>query len=264
MSAIAPIKVIDIEIGSPIPPLEGLGNYKELQALVRLHGKPLGYVTRPVMTGSCPAPDLKKAILEELSWPILRHLLFDRLAEPLGSDRICIEELIKAAPPGKNHLSLPLVTVAVCTRNRSSYLPTCLDALNRIDYPRLDLLVVDNAPKADGSERLVRNFYPNVRFVQEPRPGLDWARNRAIIEARGEIVAYTDDDCVVDPGWVKVLVDAFMTEPDIMAITGLVAPYELETEAQVLFEKRIRVTPIRQIFMEDARTIQLLFPSPQY
>ena len=198
----------------------------------------MGYIARPVIGGSCPAPDLKKAILEELGEPILRHLLFDRLAAPLGSDRICIEDLIKAAPPVHNRDFLPLVTVAVCTRDRTSSLRLCLDALNLLDYPHLDLLVVDNAPKNDTTERLVRSTYPNVRYVREPRPGLDWARNRAIIEARGEIVAYTDDDCVVDPGWVKALADKFIEEPEIMAITGLVAPYELETEAQILFERR--------------------------
>ena len=51
----------------------------------------------------------------------------------------------------------------------------------------------------------MRRGYPQVRYVCEPRPGLNWARNRAIAEARGEIIAYTDDDVVVDRGWVRAL-----------------------------------------------------------
>jgi O-antigen biosynthesis protein len=84
---------------------------------------------------------------------------------------------------------------------------------------------------------LVRARYPQVRYVCEPRPGLNWARNRAIAEARGEIIAYTDDDVVVDRGWVRALAGVFAEEAGVMAVTGLVVPLELETEAQLLFEQ---------------------------
>ena len=76
-----------------------------------------------------------------------------------------------------------------------------------------------------------------VRYVREPRPGLDWARNRAIAEARGDVIAFTDDDVAVDPGWIRALVAAFGSDETVAAVTGLVLPAELETEAQVLFER---------------------------
>ena len=132
---------------------------------------------------------------------------------------------------------LPLVTVAVCTRDRTAQLAGCLDSLGRLDYPALDVLVVDNAPSDPATARLVGERYPQVRYVCEPRPGLNWARNRAIAEARGEIIAYTDDDVVVDPGWVRALAHVFAQHPEVMAVTGLVVPYELETEAQMFFER---------------------------
>jgi glycosyltransferase involved in cell wall biosynthesis len=111
-----------------------------------------------------------------------------------------------------------------------------MEAINALDYPHLDLLVVDNAPASNATEQLVRTSFPNVRYICEPRPGLDWARNRAISEARGEIIAFTDDDVVVDPGWVKALASIFAQHPAVMAVTGLIVPYELETEAQLFFE----------------------------
>ena len=49
----------------------------------------------------------------------------------------------------------------------------------------------------------------NIRYVHEPQSYLNWARNRAIIESRGEIIAYTDDDVVVDPGWIKAIAEIF-------------------------------------------------------
>jgi GT2 family glycosyltransferase len=124
----------------------------------------------------------------------------------------------------------------VCTRDRTEYLQPCLDALCRLDYPDLDLLVVDNAPSSNATADLVKARYPGVRYVREPTPGLDWARNRAIAEARGEIIAFTDDDAIVDAGWVAALVRVFAEEPDVAAVTGLVVPYELDTDAQQLFE----------------------------
>src|SRR4029077_1964328 len=86
-------------------------------------------------------------------------------------------------------------------------------------------------------ERLVSTRGSRVRYVREPRPGLDWARSRAIAEARGDIIHYTGDAAVVDRGWARALAAVFVEAPEVMAVTGLVVPYELETEAQWLFEE---------------------------
>jgi O-antigen biosynthesis protein len=233
--SLKPRKVIDIELSNSIRMIEGLDGYEALQGLVRLHGAPLGYIRLPVHDGRCTAAAISKAILKQFSWAIIRHLVSDRLATPFRPGALCIADLVETPHPAYSG-PFPLVTVAVCTRDRADDLALCLDALCRLNYPALDLLVVDNAPSSDTSERLVRTRYPNVRYVREPRPGLDWARNRAIIEAHGEIIAYTDDDVVVDAGWVSALAQVFAENPDVMAVTGLVVPYELETEPQVLFE----------------------------
>lgn len=229
-----PIKVVDIEVSRPLETIEGLDGYESVQVLVRLHGAPLGYVKAPLTVNRCTAATLGRAILDKLSWPILRHLLNDGLAMPSLAGGLRLADLLDV-PHLESRVPLPLVTIAVCTRDRTADLVLCLEALNRLDYPALDLMVVDNAPTSDATEHLVRS-YPNIRYVCEPRPGLDWARNRAILEARGEIIAYTDDDVVVDPGWVKALATIFAENPEVMAVTGLVVPYELETEAQWLFE----------------------------
>jgi GT2 family glycosyltransferase len=57
------------------------------------------------------------------------------------------------------------------------------------------------------------------------------------LESRADIVAYTDDDVIVDRGWARAIASAFGREPDAMAVTGLVVPHETDTEAQVLFEQ---------------------------
>jgi O-antigen biosynthesis protein len=208
-----PIKVMTLELSHPFVDLEGLGAYKAVQALGCWHGKPLGYVTVEVTQGYCLARALEKAVQDQgWAYPV----------EPVVSPR---------------EGQWPLVTVAVCSRNRTHELALCLEALRQIDYPHLELMVVDNAPKDDATQRLVQRHYPEVRYICEAHPGLDWARNRAIEAARGEFIAFTDDDVIADSGWVKALATVFIENPKVAAVTGLVLPYELETEAQALFEQ---------------------------
>jgi GT2 family glycosyltransferase len=232
---LAPIKVVDIELSRPLVTIEDLGSYMGLQGLVRLYGTPIGYIKAPVTSGRCTAATLSELILKEHSQTIIKRLLQNGLASSPQPEGLRLEDLFDVPLPEYSG-TFPLVTVAVCTRNRTADLALCLDALVRLDYPAVDILVIDNAPVSEATEHLVQSKYPNVRYVCEPRPGLDWARNRAIIEAYGEIIAYTDDDVVVDPGWVKALVKVFAENSEVMAVTGLVVPYELETESQVLFE----------------------------
>jgi O-antigen biosynthesis protein len=232
---LAPIKVLDLELSQPLPTLTGLAGYMGFKGIVRLHGVPLGYIDVPIVNGGCSAASLGKAVLDQHSWAIVEQTLRQGLASPLKTDRLHIEDLLRLPPPGFVG-DYPLVTVAVCTRDRPEDIDRCLAALVQLDYPQLDVLVVDNAPATEATKILVESQYPTVRYVREPRPGLDWARNRAILAAKGEIIAFTDDDVVVDRLWVKAIAQAFVADPEVMAVTGLVVPYELETTAQTLFE----------------------------
>ena len=230
-----PIKVVDVELSQPIPTLDGLEQYMGVQALVRWHGVPLGYVKAPISLGRCTAATLSKLILEQYSWAIISQLLKNGLASPQRSEDLRLEDLLEL-PPVEYDGEWPLVTVTVCTRDRPDNMKLCLEAISKLDYPNLDILVVDNAPQTEMTKELVETHYPTVRYVREPRPGLDWARNCAILEAKGEIIAYTDDDVVVDSGWVKAIARTFQENPEVMGLAGLVVPYELEAEAQLLFE----------------------------
>lgn len=230
------IKVVDIELEDPPTSFEGLEHYSALRGLVRLHGVPLGYVDVPLSAGRCTALQIREVMLKQLEWPLLRQHLLHYLAVDTHSEADLITQILTAPAPDYTG-PMPLVTVAVCTRDRPDDLKLCLDALRQLDYPHLDIVIVDNAPATEATANLVRTHYPEMRYVREPRPGLNWARNRAILTARGEIVAYTDDDVIVDAGWVRALARVFATNPGVMAVTGLVVPYELETESQIAFER---------------------------
>jgi GT2 family glycosyltransferase len=230
------LRVVDIELSRPIRTIDDFTGYMKLCGLVRLFGRPIGYVTVPVEGASCSSAVIREMVLKQLCGDLLSAYLEMALMSPPGPDRLKIENVLTITPHVADE-KLPLVTVAVCTHDRTYDLKLCLESLEQLDYPALDVLVIDNAPPTNSTSELLAVSYPHFRYVREPQQGLDWARNLAINEALGEIIAFTDDDTIVDPGWVRALVDVFRDAPDVMCVNGLVVPFELETEAQRLFEE---------------------------
>ncbi|MGY3054130.1 glycosyltransferase involved in cell wall biosynthesis [Pedobacter sp. UYEF25] len=127
------------------------------------------------------------------------------------------------------------LSVVVCTRNRPRAIEECIRALLNSNDKDFELIVIDNAPDDDLTEEVVKK-YPAVKYLKELRKGLDIARNTGARHAMYEIVAYTDDDVLVDINWTKQLKSLFVN-PKTMAITGLVIPVSLDTKAQYIFEK---------------------------
>jgi GT2 family glycosyltransferase len=135
----------------------------------------------------------------------------------------------RAAPAARLDAS-----VVICTRDRPEELRRCLASLPQQSWPAREIIVVDNASR-DGRTREVAQA-AGVTCVREERPGLDIARNTGARHATSTIVAYTDDDVLLHPRWLERLVAAF-DAPQVAAVTGLVLPAELASDAQCHFEK---------------------------
>lgn len=105
-----------------------------------------------------------------------------------------------------------MVTIAICTYNRSSALEDSVGTsfAQETDVP-FEVLVVDNNSTDDTREvvRKLKKKYPELRYVVETNQGLSHARNRALKEARGRIVAFIDDDCTVMPDWITNVAQVF-------------------------------------------------------
>jgi glycosyltransferase involved in cell wall biosynthesis len=118
------------------------------------------------------------------------------------------------------------VSVVIPTRNRAESLGDCLDSLARQTEPVLEVIVVDDASK-DGTAETVRRFatgHPRMHVVllqNRSQRGANASRNRGIAAAQCELVAFTDDDCLLDPCWIEGLMEAF-DGPDVAAVTGVV------------------------------------------
>lgn len=143
-----------------------------------------------------------------------------------------------AAPAPVDDHDLPSVSVVVSTVvDRIEDLGRLLDVLEHLDYPEHEVLVVDNRVRVPADDALPALLAGRaVRLVEERRPGLSAGRNAGVAAARGEVVAFTDDDVRVDPRWLRALGERFVREPGLDAVSGVVLPAELETPAQVWYE----------------------------
>lgn len=128
------------------------------------------------------------------------------------------------------------LTVAVCTRNRPEQLRRCLRSLCEQKQRLAEIIIVDNAPSDDRSRTIVKEEFPGVRYIEERRVGVDFSRNRALREARYDIIAFIDDDAIADPGWSEQIVLPFLQDATVGVVTGRTIALSLETEAQRLFE----------------------------
>jgi O-antigen biosynthesis protein len=114
-----------------------------------------------------------------------------------------VQQQYRAAP----YFPLPRsakVSVVVATYNGARTLRNCLDSLSRLNYPDYEVIVVDDGSR-DRTPEIAAQF-PNVRYLRQENRGLSAARNAGIRAARGEIVAFTDDDCRADEDWLYYIV----------------------------------------------------------
>ncbi|MGA3229042.1 MAG: glycosyltransferase [Candidatus Binatus sp.] len=98
----------------------------------------------------------------------------------------------------------PMVSVVICAYDAERTMRPCLESLRRLDYPNFEVVIVDDGSR-DRTADISMDF-PEFRLIRQPNKGLSVARNVGMQAARGEIIAYTDSDCVVDPHWLTLMV----------------------------------------------------------
>jgi hypothetical protein len=211
--------VVQLELNSRRNDLLVPGSYARALVLLRWAGRPVGQLVLPVTGGRIALAVVQDALTRSATWNVWAAWLHDSL----GWDE------------AETRSPAPRATVAVCTRNRPLDLSRSLEAIAALPDDGQDVIVVDNN-SSDGSTADVVARWPKARYIRHADGGLNAARNRAVREARQPIVAFTDDDAFVDPGWLRALTRDF-ENPLVLCATGLTMPVELETEAQELFER---------------------------
>jgi glycosyltransferase involved in cell wall biosynthesis len=193
--------------------LRGAEGHGSARLLVRDGVAPLGFVDPPVTGDVIDVEDLRARVAE-----------------------------LPPVPQPPIPVRLPSTSVVLCTRDRADQLRGALDSLLALDHPDFEVVIVDNAPSDDSTRELVEAVAvadPRFRYVREPVPGLSSARNAGVRAARHEIVAFTDDDVVVDRSWLRAVASGFSRGDDVVCVSGLVASGELRTPTQRWFDERV-------------------------
>jgi glycosyltransferase involved in cell wall biosynthesis len=234
-----PIKVLLVDVEKPLPAI-GLDDdqtYGAVWLLVRLHGRPLGEVKLTAAEMPMSAAALQARV--RLMWGsvIDEHLRIDETGEPDVAHQVpsngwetCLFR----------QQSFPSVSVVIPTYRRPVDVVRCVDSILATGYPDLEVIVVDNAPGDARTAVAVAETYSGdgrVRYLAEWTAGASRARNQGVRHAHGEVVAFADDDIVVDANWIAALVNALTEHRDVDCVTGLVLPQSLETPIQLWFEE---------------------------
>jgi len=149
-----------------------------------------------------------------------------------------------------------LISVILCTSNRANSLKSALKSLGALSTPAAlfwELIIVDNN-SSDETKAVIDDFmltakFP-VKYVFENRQGVSWAQNTGIQETRGDIVAFTHDDCLVDPFWLTSLFQEFTADPSVSGVGGRVELYNKDDRPITIRTQRekILLTSVSQIF----------------
>jgi len=222
--------VIHIDLSHPLPQLGPMT--RSLYLIFWWHHLPLGYVT--VSPEELPLSD---AALATLAAQKIRSTVRSYLKA--SSCELTLTHVSDLAAPLDAIISRPShsdlsVSLIICTRDRPESLKRCLQSLQQLTPAANEIIVVDNAPQNDSTQTLIQQF-EGVHYLLESQPGLSHARNTGIQHSQGDIIVFTDDDICIHPLWLQQLCSGF-SEPEVMAVTGIVLPAELETDAQILFE----------------------------
>lgn len=245
----APWKVLPLELNEGIPALPLAPDYEGLFVVFWWHGIPLGHQEISAAQLPMPATQLANLVLQTITPAVGCRLLEQGFK---GSLPVVSKNPSRDVPPNFHalmELEQPLaafqerlsqsvggsVSVVICTRNRPEQLARCLRSLQNLSQPPHEILVVDNAPSSDATRKLVTQML-GIQYVLEPHPGLSVARNTGIRHTKSDLIAFTDDDVIVHPDWITRLQQGFQ-DPKVMAVTGLMLPAELATEAQLIFQR---------------------------
>jgi glycosyltransferase involved in cell wall biosynthesis len=230
-----PTAVIDLDVTQPLPFPGGVDRRSGAQVLCRLRDRPLGFVHASIANGQLAVDEALAALVSELT-PTFGVALAERAIAsgrpPRWPDAgVLVQTPLRPAATG------PLVTVAVCVRDEEGAcnLRACLESLVATAYQPVDVLVVDGSG-AEGEIATIAREFPAVRYVRHLGPDLASARYRAMLECRGDILAFTDPDVSVDQYWVASMVRVFLADAGVMAVAGLVVPHELDGSTRELIE----------------------------
>ncbi len=145
----------------------------------------------------------------------------------------------------------PLVTVVVATNRRSRYLEAALRSVAEQDYPQWEIVLVDDGSPDPVAVADVAARFARVRVIRQDNAGVAVARNVGIADARGELLAFLDDDDVWLTDRLALQVDSLRARPDAVLSYGRVSSID-DTGRQIAPADQRPASDIHAVFGRDA------------
>jgi peptidoglycan-N-acetylglucosamine deacetylase len=125
----------------------------------------------------------------------------------------------------------PFISIVIPARNEEKYLGRCLRSLMQQDYTgNYEMIVVDNA-STDHTYEVASSF--GIKVVTEDRIGTCWARQRGVVEARGEIVSFIDADTMAPAHWLRAQVHHLTRDSKLVGVTGPYAFFDVSDVCRI-------------------------------
>jgi cellulose synthase/poly-beta-1,6-N-acetylglucosamine synthase-like glycosyltransferase len=210
--------------------------YQGVRLLVRMQRIPVGYasISRDELSATAVASHVWRQLgpavntrRSRVGLPALTTLSVNGLAR----EEALAEEVTHR----------PFVSVVINTRDRPDSALSTVRRLTSLCYQPYEVIVVDNAPSSNLTRDAIRQEFrddPRLRYVREPRQGSSFAKNRGVAESSGDIIAFTDDDVIVDRWWLEGIMRGFGQAEGVACVTGLIPTARLENIAQLYFDRR--------------------------
>ena len=119
-----------------------------------------------------------------------------------------------------------MISVIICTYNRSEKLAECLKSILTSNYYGYEIIIIDQSNNYESKRAIDKLIFYKIRYYKMEEMGLSNARNFGLQKAKGSIIAFTDDDCVIDKKWIENIYKTFQKYKNISAVFGQVIPYE--------------------------------------
>lgn len=251
-----PALVTQVEVTEGVRRLGDVGaatgrTYTRAVVLARRHGAPIGVVELALPANGLPADqyaaelgrrlgiEVRVAGAEPVPVATNGHASANGHSSANGHGAVADAAVVTNGHAPADGVAVvrerPAASVIVATRDRVVSLERCLESVRALVPAPIEIVVVDNASAGRDTADLVRSLEgadPRLRYVREDRPGLARAHNCGLEHVSAPVVAFTDDDVVVDRAWLGALADGFGRQANVGCVTGMIFPLELETEAQ--------------------------------
>lgn len=145
-----------------------------------------------------------------------------------------------------------ILSIVIPTKNRAELLRKVLKSIEnqKGNTDHFEVIVIDNG-STDQTKQVVWEYHKKsnrYRYIFDSRPGLHVGRNRGLLESKGDLVGYLDDDVILFPNWITTVLDAFK-DSDVAYVGGSVVPYDMSLlSSQFRADHEIRKGSYRYIY----------------